>query len=58
MENSENNNNESRITKIVKGLKNAFQFCRDNKDKKCKMRTKTGTDTYYISYILNQSNNE
>lgn len=53
MENTENNNNESRITKIVKGFKNAFTWCKDNKDKKPKMRTVTGTDDYYISYNLN-----
>ena len=46
-------NNENRITKIIHGLKNAFSWCRENADKKPKMRTKTGTDDYYISYILN-----
>ena len=58
MENTENSNNENVVTKIIKGIKNAVTFCRENKDKKCKMRTVTGTDDFYISYILNQSNND
>ena len=58
MENTENNNNESRITKIIKGFKNAFTWCKENKDKKPKMRTVTGTDDYYISYILNSNSND
>ena len=54
MENTDKNN-ESRITKIFKSIAEAFSFAKENKDKKCKVSCKTGTNDYYVSYILNQT---
>ena len=53
MENN-NNNKENRVEKLFKSIKEAVTFARKNKDKKCKMHTVTGSNDYYISYLLNQ----
>ena len=47
-----NNNNENRITKIFKSIIEAVKFTRENKDKECKLKTVTGSNDYYVSYIL------
>lgn len=54
MEQQQEPKKEKIITIVIKGIKNAVSFCRANSDLKPKMRTVTGTDDFYISYLLNQ----
>ena len=56
MENNENK--ENRVVKIFKSIIEAVKFSRENKDKNCKMRTVTGTNDYYVSYLLNQKSED
>ena len=53
MENNENK--ENRVTKLFKSIVDAVKFSRENKEKKCKLRTVTGSNDFYVSYILNQT---
>lgn len=54
MENNENKS-ENRVTKIFQSIREAFAFVRTNKEKKCKVRSQIGCNDYYVSYILNQT---
>lgn len=51
-------NNESRVTKIFKSIQEAFSFAWKNKDKKCKVRSQTGTDLHTVSYLSAYSSEE
>lgn len=57
MENK-NNNNENRVTKLFKSIVEAVKFSRENKEKKCKLQTVTGSNDYYVSYLLNQKSED
>lgn len=55
MENSQNTNSENRIVKVFKSIKEAFSFAWSNPDKSPKIRSNTSTNDVYVSYILNQT---
>lgn len=55
MEQNNNNNSENRVVKVFKTIKEAFSFAWLCKGKSPKVRSNTGTNDYYVSYILNQS---
>lgn len=57
MENSENNNNESRVKRFFKSIIDAVSFATDNKDKSPKVGKDAASD-YYVSYILNSNSND
>lgn len=55
MENSQNTNSENRIVKVFKSIREAFSFAWSNPDKSPKIRSNTSTNDVYVSYILNQT---
>ena len=57
MENTENNNNESRVKRFFKSIIDAVSFAKDNKDKSPKVGKDAASD-YYVSYILNSKSDE
>lgn len=57
MDNTENNNNESRVKRFFKSIIDAVSFAKDNKDKSPKVGKDAASD-YYVSYILNSNSNE